>query len=613
MLKAKTSLSPGESISKAFCLTSYGNLIEATGEQLMQILSEGGVNLSEQLAELKASVEKLSDLFGYNVEGYVRLAGVSDPRLSFRTYSHGVGMESVFDCIRPCLIEQGTGRLLYVLNNLNWRVDDYGHERAIDGSEGDVFITNISDIYIINGHVTVNGVTYDVFLRSRGMFEWQGHPAEHIQPLGLSPDYCVAHADSDGVTRMHSAYNLAWNGSYTAMSGIVGKFVYDGVGGDMTESYDAGGAIFGSAAGLPTTNLTLPAGEQYAMNMNADRTKTVPFFNEHAKAVEVFLGHMIAEGGTFDAHKSSLMGSGFCSNDSASSAARWEEQDSLATNGVRYLASDGSTVRYASIGNFAIKINEWRTPWRIFERQRVMFYAMENNIPELTWFSFEGNKYKWRHVDGFAGPSEGVLTCVVWKMFSTKFSSGATDPVGGGSVAGNRIDFLFCSALYRGWNTDPSPARWDSGLIFTEDSNGKYKAYYQPLQSHMLLSSPAEGVSASTVIPFESHYDFVGEVNYGQGYRKDYHDKTLFFPRSSDLAFSGGLHTYVGAYNWFTGGKPSAGLRSVRGFRRGFNASYANLSPFTIGAAHSPSNSYSYTGFGTCVVVDMTGVSVAET
>ena len=69
VLKAKTSLSSGESIAKVYCLTSKGQILEATGEQLMGILSSGGVNLTEQLDVLKESIGKLSELFGYGVEG----------------------------------------------------------------------------------------------------------------------------------------------------------------------------------------------------------------------------------------------------------------------------------------------------------------------------------------------------------------------------------------------------------------------------------------------------------------------------------------------------------------------------------------------------------------
>ena len=620
ILKAKTSLANGESIARVYCLTSQGNILEASGEQLMAILASGGVNLTEQLSELKGSVEKLSEMFGFSVEGFVRVAGTSDPKLGFRTYTHEVGMESVFDCLRPCLIEQGTGKLLHVLKNLNWYEDEGGHARVLDGSEGEVHVTNIYDLYQINGHVTVKNVTYDVFLRSRGMFGWQGHAAEHIKPLGLSPDNCVAHADADGVTRMHSAYNPEWNGSYQAMNGLVGRFVYNGVGDAITETYDENGAIFGGAGGLHTTNLTLPTGEKYAMNLNDDRDKTVPFFNEHAKAVETMVGHIIAEGGTFDAHKSALMGSGFCSNDAATAAARWTAEDSLAVNGVRYIGGDNSTTRYVALSKagflskatstyVAQMLNDWRSPWRIMERQRVMFYAIQNNIPELTWFAFEGNKYKWRHVDGFAGPSEGVLTCVVWKMFSTKFGANTVDPTGGASLEGHRADFLFCGAMYRGWSTDVSPSRWVSGLIFTEDSTGLYKAYYQPSQAHLLVSQASENTPVATILPFENTYDFIGEIQGSlEGYRKDYNDRCLFLAKDTDSTKGAVLHTYVGAYNWFTGSKASAGTRSVRGFRRGTYANYTVLSPFAMYGTYSPSVSYSYIGFGTCVEVDTSEV-----
>ena len=619
--KAKTSLASGETIAKVYCLTSSGNIIEASGEQVLNILQSGGVNLTTQLSELQQSVGQLKELYGYGVEGYVRVAGTSDPALGFRTYSHGVGMESVFDCIRPCLIEVETGKLLHVLDNLDWYKDEQGHARAIDGSEGEVYVTNIYDLYEISGHVTVNNVTYDVFLRSRGMFEWQGHAAEHIKPLGLSPDYCVAHQDTDNVTRMHSVYNPNWNGSYSAMSGLVGKFVYNGVGDAITESYDENGALFGGAGGLHTTDLSLPNGEQYAMNLNADHTKTVPFFNEHAKAVEVMVGHIIAEGGTFDAHNSGKMGSGFCSNDGATYGGAFEESYRFAVNGVRYQTGvDGNgspTYEYCALSKtgfqgastyVATMLNSWRSPWKIMERHRVMFYAMQNNIPELTWFAFEGNKYKWRHVDGFAGPSEGVLTCVVWKMFSSKFGSGVVNPTGGASLEGKRVDFLICGALYRGWNTDVSPSRWDSGLIFTEDSAGLYKAYYEPVQSKLIKSVASDNTAAGTTLAFEAAYELIGEIaGKPEGYRKDYNDKCLFLAKSAALATGGGLHTYVGGYNWFTGSNANANTRSVRGFRRGNRAYISYLSPFTMAGYNSPSYSYAYIGFGTCVQVDTDG------
>lgn len=612
MSKAKP-LPTGETISKVYVLTAQGSLVEATPEQVMAILQSGGVLLTDQLASLKSSVEALSDLYGHNVEGYVRVAGISDPALGFKTYSRGVGMESVFDALRPVLVERGTGKPLHVLNPLNWYVDQGGHPVALDGSDGDCYITNIVDLYEISGHVTVGGVVYDVFLRSRAMFEWQGHSAKHIKPFGLSPDNVVAHLNSEtNKTEMRSVCNSSFDGSYTAMAGLEGKFVYSGVGDGVTDSYDGSASIFGGAGGLQTTDLDLPTGEQYAMNLNADPTKTEPFFNEHARAVEIMTGHIIAEGGTFDAHRSSLMGSGNSSND-AVAAANFQASNTAAVNGARYVGSDGTTVRYAALSKTGFAggstylgqmLNSWRQPWKLFERQRVMIYALQNNIAELTWFAFEGNLYKWRHVDGFAGPSEGAMTCVIWKMFSCKFASGSVDPTTGSSVAGNRIDFLFSTALYRGWQTDVAPSRWVSGLIFTEDSSGTYKAYYQPLQANMLKSPTNENLSTSTPLAFESAYDYLGEITgKPEGYRKDYNDRCIFLAKNAANATGGGLHTYVCGYNWLSGSNASAGTRSVRGFRRGRHAYVSLLSPFTLDAVSSPSYSGSRIGFGTCVQI----------
>jgi hypothetical protein len=71
-------------------------------------------------------------------------------------------------------------------------------------------------------------------------------------------------------------------------------------------------------------------------------------------------------------------------------------------------------------------------------------------------------------------------------------------------------------------------------------------------------------------------------------------------PRSTADKTGGGLHTYVGGYNWFTGGVASANKKAVRGFRRGNNANNTNLSPLTMNANNAPSNSNTNIGFGTC-------------
>ena len=110
---------------------------------------------------------------------------------------------------------------------------------------------------------------------SRTPFTWQGIEAEHMEKFGWSPDYCVSHTDTDNVVRMHSVYNPAWNGSYDAPVGVAGKYVYttDQETGDIVETYDANETLLGGAGGLHSTDISLPNGEQRAMNMNADRRR----------------------------------------------------------------------------------------------------------------------------------------------------------------------------------------------------------------------------------------------------------------------------------------------------------------------------------------------------
>ena len=562
---------------------------------------------------LKVEFEKVKNSIGVNIYGSVRVSGISDPQLTFRRYIADGAAGNPLDVIHPCLVEKGTGKLLHVLQNLNFEKDINGAPRKIDGSEGEVYITNTEPIYHITGHVYVNGVSYDVFLRSLYPFTWQGKEAEVIEPFGLSPDNCVAHKDDDGVTRMHSVYNPEWAGSYYAMNGFVGKYAYEGIGNAMTDTYDASGALFDGAGGLASVSISLTNGEQYAMNMNEDTTKTVPFFNEHAYALELFIGHMYAEGGTYDAHNAALMGSGFTANDNVKTAAHFNADNEPAVNGARYLGGDGNTTRYVGIGSYGrwhangpknylpVMLTNWSSPWKIMERQRVMAYAIENNIPELTWFAFEGNKYKWRSVSGFAGPNDGVMTCVVFKIFSTQFAADMVDQSGGASLEGHRIDFMITGAMYRGWSTDVSPSRWDSGLIFTTDNTALYKAYIQRDQSKMIKSAHADA-NADTVLPFEESYEYIGSVQgIQQNYRRDFSDGSLFHAKSTEQSKGGNLHTHIGAYNLYDSQSSAAGLRSVRGFRRGIVANIAYLSPCTVDAHSAPSNAYTFIGFGTCV------------
>ncbi len=611
---AQTAAQEAKSAAETAQTTATAAQTKNTEQDARLNTAEATINSEKaKLQALKVEFEKVKNSIGANIYGSVRVSGVSDPQLTFRRYLADGAAGNPLDVIHPCLVEKGTGRLLHILQNLNFEKDINGAPRKIDGSEGDVYITNTEPIYHITGHVYVNGVSYDVFLRSLYPFSWQGKEAERIEPFGLSPDNCVAHKDDDGVTRMHSVYNPEWAGSYYAMNGFVGKYVYEGIGNAMTDTYDASGALFDGAGGLASVAISLTNGEQYAMNMNEDTTKTVPFFNEHAYALELFIGHMLAEGGTYDAHNAALMGSGFTANDGVTTAAHFNADNEPAVNGARYLGGDDKTTRYvgnASYGQWYADgtknylpgmLTNWVSPWKIMERQRVMAYAIENNIPEFTWFAFEGNKYKWRSINGFAGPNDGVMTCVVSKIFSTKFAADMVDPTGGASLEGHRIDFMITGAMYRGWSTDVSPSRWDSGLIFTTDNTALYKAYIQRDQSKMIKSVNADA-DADTVLPFEESYEYIGSVQGIQrDFRREFSDSSLFHAKSTILAKNAALHTYIGAFNWYDSKSSAAGLRSVRGFRRGHSASHANLSPCTVCAGNAPSNAGSNIGFGTCV------------
>ena len=585
------------------------------------VKSETG-NLQAQIAALQAIVEDLETI----AEGYVRVAGSSSPALSYKSYKYheqgGFGRESAFSLFYPCLVGtpltgSGTeGKILHVLQKLDYNSHDiYGNVRAIDGSEGDVMICNIEPYFRIMGKHTIEGTEYDVSLVSRTPFTWQGIDAEEVMKGGHAPDFCVSHTDTDNVVRMHSVYNPAWNGSYTAPAGVVGKYVQsvDAETGDIVETYDENETLLGGAGGLHTTDLALYDGEQRAMNNNPDTTKCVPWMNETAASVEDMFALMLAEGGTFDAHNATLMGSGFSSNDAATASADWEESGSGAKNGlrvkdkndawkyyglggnVRFLFGESSGTRYA-----ANCINSWRNPFHIMEANRAVSYAIQNGVHELEWFVFEGNKYKYRSVNGFNGPAQGEMTCVVWKLFATKAGSAAVDPTDGmTSIAGNRVEILVSVALFHGITTQVSPSWWTSGLIFTEDENQNYEAYMERDQESLITSENGE-IATSENFNFETLYKHVGSFTTGDGYAKNYSNDALMLPDTNANKSGGGLHTYVGKYNWFTGPAAGSGKKLVRGLRRGNAANYANLSPLAMGAAYAPSVAYANFGFGTC-------------
>ena len=100
--------------------------------------------------------------------------------------------------------------------------------------------------------------------------------------------------------------------------------------------------------------------------------------------------------------------------------------------------------------------------------------------------------------------------------------------------------------------------------------------------------------------PFESNYLHVGSFTVGEGYRKNYSNQALMIPNTNANKSGAGLHTYVGAYNWFTGGAAPSGKKSVRGFRRGLVAGSTGLSPLSLYAGYAPSGAFAYIGFGTC-------------
>lgn len=564
-------------------------------------------NLQEQIAVLNKYLPFIQTV----AEGYVRVSGSEDPALSYASFKYNAdgsyAEASVFSLFYPCLVGtiqtgvETVGKILHVLKKTNWHEDLQGNSRKLDGSEGNVLICNIKPYYQIAGRYEVEGVALDIFLRSRVPFSAYGVTAELIEVNGMSPDYCVAHRDDDGVTRMYSVYNEEWAGSYSNPLITTGKYIHTlDDEGNIVKTYDENTPLLVNANGLHTTDLSLSVGEQYAMNQNTDTVKSVPYYNHTARSAELLMSGILAEGGIWDAHRSDLMGSGFCCNDVAKEATY--NDGTAANNGYRYMDTTGYRYRSFSWNNvFGVQegqvINSWRNPFRVMEAALFVCEAIESGVGENTWHPFRGDLYKWRSIPGFVGPHQGEMTCVVFKKICSRLKSGVMSQVNPEvSIAGNDVEFVISTALFHGVTTQVSPSWWTSGLIFLEDENGTYEAFMQRDQS-LLYKSPIADNTSNT-FPFQFLYYPVGTYNYGEGYRKDFNNDCLMLPLKNSVQTGGSLHRYVCGYNWFIGTKASVGKKSVRGFRRGAYAISGYLSPLALNAGFSPSHASSNVGFG---------------
>jgi hypothetical protein len=139
-----------------------------------------------------------------------------------------------------------------------------------------------------------------------------------------------------------------------------------------------------------------------------------------------------------------------------------------------------------------------------------------------------------------------------------------------------------------------------SGLLFTEDENGNYISYMERDQSR-LIKSETGSIDVTESFNFELQYPQVGpQYTKGDGYAKNYMNDALMLPDTNANKTGGGLHTYVGKYNYFSGDNAAAGKKLVRGFRRGIYANVSSLSPLYVYAYSAPSNTNTYIAFGTC-------------
>ena len=546
--------------------TSKTNLVSAVNEvnERADTISEDYEMLLNALRREIAALER----YGTDMVGYVRVSGKTDPVFTQNyntTQPTNVTSENVMDIFKPCLVDSG-GHITKVLNAVTLQDED-GNDAVIDGSQGNLLICNVRGYYHISGHVTVDDVTYDVFLRKLTAFSFGGRQAEYQPPFGMSPNYCVAHKDSDNVTRMYSAYDSTWSGNHYAPSYkkyAVGRYNFSGE--DTT--YDADDYMV-RAQGAPTESLKLYTGEQYAQNHNSDTSKTYPYCNMTARAVELFVGNMVAEMGTWAGHKSELMGSGFSSNVAPTSASFTDATDVKACNG---FTVDG---QYKTFGSQLMAdtkkiypvccLNEWATPWGCLEQQRILAYCAKNNIAPNTFFTLNGNKYRYRNITGMRGLSDGVMTAVIYKYMSSQLADNVTW-ADGKAITNKRIDYIVSSAVYRGRITDVSPSWWISGLLDVIDGgdNNSQTWWMQRDQKKLITCKNWANIPNTQDFDFEESYTKVIKNPKKEGYALDFCDDALMVTKTFGASLYGGIGHYL-----YSSSTTTDGQKSVRGFREG--------------------------------------------
>ena len=449
-----------------------------------------------------------------NVAGVIKLNDMNAP-----DYVLSVGnIEQIASHFKMALVKDGV--VQYTLNQSNILKDiNNVFDSVLDGTDGDVLIVNDCPVYMLTGA----GDKYSVRLFSLAPFEFDGHSAIKIDVRGDAPSLCFVDNINDSDYDAHEAHLLSGKSHfvrdpdriayYLPQVHLDGKYVPSEVGGVISYTYDTTKHFIDSGACRPTVYLNQNTAENAATNKNVSG---VVYTNKDLKSVEVILALVEAEAKTNRINSSSLFGMPFSADNSFVVTESLFTDGTLAGNGVRFKNAsnewDYKKLTDEPFGGDAADmtlnkmLTDWMSPWEIMEQHLVLSYAKSNSIAANTWFVYNENEYKYLNVGDLKGLADGVMTAVLFKKFRCKIGAGVTH--NGVSVAGNDIEYVILSSMYRGWVLDTSPHFWLTGINCIADDSNHYTLCYEFDYNRYLMNRDYEEIGSGELFDFEKKYSF---------------------------------------------------------------------------------------------------------
>ena len=495
-------------------------------------------------------------------------------------------IENVAEHFKMAMVKDG--EVKYFLDQTNIGKDINGNfDSILDGTDGDLLIVNDVPIYTIS----CQGKNFSMRLFSLAPFTYDGMPCRKIECRGDAPSYCFvdninenAHLDDHetmlGSGKSHFVRNASNVAYYAPMHNLVGKYVPTEIGGVISYSYDSDKEFrVDGGKYLPTVHLNQNTAENAATNKN---TGDVVYTNKDVLSLDNVLGLVEAEAKTNYINSDDIFGNGFCSAQSASVSESLFTTGTKAINGARFKDSNDNWV-YCVLKDkpfndnteflFAM-LTDWNSPWEIMEQHLVLSYAKTNNIPVNTWFVYNENEYKYINAGAFKGLADGVMTAVLFKKFRTKLASGVT--YNGNSVAGNDIEYVIISSIYRGWVLDVSPHIWITGYNVVCSDSHDYQMYVCLDWRKYLMDKDYAEINEGELYDFEKCYTKYGvfESSASFNYEKQCSSFSLSVP-----SVLGGSQTENQCGCVETDGKvASSGKRVVTGVKLGYGPFSEHLS-----------------------------------